>query len=109
MKLVPLAVFTLALLLWPASVLSAHATFSGSNGQIAFTSDRDGNEEIYVMAADGDDQAQAYEQPGDDRFPAWSAAGGRIVFTSDRDGDQEIYTHERRRLRDGETDRQLRL
>jgi len=32
---------------------SAFATFPGENGKIAFSSQRDGNEEVYVVNADG--------------------------------------------------------
>ena len=34
----------------------AESAFPGANGMIAFTTDRDGNNEVYVMNADGDGQ-----------------------------------------------------
>jgi hypothetical protein len=66
-----------------------------ANGKIAFVSDRDGNDEIYVMDADGGNPTQLTNNPaGDgDVEPNWSPDGTRIVFTSHRHGDDntEIY------------------
>ena len=42
------------------------------NTKIAFTSDRDGNKEIYVMNADGGDQTRLTNNPDSDFAPAWS-------------------------------------
>ena len=58
----------------------------GAQAQIAFQSDRDRNDEIYVMDNDGGNQRNLTNNPADDRFPSWSADGTRIVFMSDRDG-----------------------
>ena len=41
-------------------------------GLIAFTSDRDGNNEIYVMNADGTGQTNLINDPADDSRPSWS-------------------------------------
>ncbi len=70
----------------------AHAAFPGVNAQIAFTSDRDGNQEIYGMAFDGSAQTNLTNNPGADYEPAFSPDGSRIAFVSERDGDPEIYT-----------------
>ena len=59
--------------------------------QIAFTSYRDGNGEIYVMDADGGNLRNLTRNPALDWGPAWSPDGGRIAFTSNRDGNFEIY------------------
>ncbi len=42
--------------------------------RIAFTSDRDGNGEIYAMDADGSSLTRLTNSPGDDRDPAWFPA-----------------------------------
>jgi Tol biopolymer transport system component len=54
----------------------AFATSPGENGtKIAFTSTRDGNEEIYVMnAEDGSDQTRLTNNTIIDRFPDWNTA-----------------------------------
>ena len=41
-------------------------------GKIAFMSDRDGNDEIYVMNADGSGQTNLTNNAAGDYHPAWS-------------------------------------
>src|SRR5262249_28599020 len=60
-------------------------------GTIAFVSNRDGNDEIYVMNGDGSAQKRLTDNPANDESPAWSPDHARIAFTSDRDGNNEIY------------------
>ena len=62
-----------------------------SGGRIVFYSDRDGNNEIYVMQADGSNQTRLTDNPAEDTEPGWSPDGTRIAFKSERDGNQEIY------------------
>jgi Tol biopolymer transport system component len=63
------------------------------NGQkIAFTSRRDGNDEIYVMNANGSEPTRLTSNGSSDIAPAWSLDGKKIVFQSDRDGDTELYS-----------------
>jgi Tol biopolymer transport system component len=73
----------------------AQAAFPGDNGLIAFTSDRDGNDEVYTMAPDGSDVVRLTTDAGFDREPAWSPDGTRIAFTSSRDGNEDIYFERR--------------
>jgi hypothetical protein len=49
-------------------------------GQIAFVSNRDGNDEIYVMNPDGSSQRRLTNTPGEEWHPDWSPDGTRIVF-----------------------------
>lgn len=71
----------------------AHAAFPGKNGRIAFVSSRDGNEEVYVMDADGTNQTRLTTDPHRDLHPAFSPDGKRLTFTSRRPADlsDEIY------------------
>ena len=59
--------------------------------RVAFSSDRDGDWEIYVMNADGSGQINLTNEPSSDRLPSCSPDGTRIAFTSARDGNSEIY------------------
>jgi Tol biopolymer transport system component len=59
--------------------------------KIVFTSTRDGNNEIYVMDADGTNVTRLTTNPAYDVGPVWSPDGSKIAFVSDRDGDEEIY------------------
>ena len=51
---------------------------------ILFSTDRDGNREIYVMAADGSGQTNLTNDPDNDVEPSWSPDGTRIAFASNR-------------------------
>jgi len=65
--------------------------YSPDSKQIAFTSDRDGNWEIYVMDTNGQNISRLTENPAQDGWPWWTADGKHILFTSDRDGTWQIY------------------
>ncbi len=71
--------------------------WSPESGRIAFYSDRDGNNDIYVMDADGGNVRNLTRHPANEYHPTWSPDGTRIAFSSDRDGTGEIYDNERRR------------
>jgi Tol biopolymer transport system component len=86
--LVTVAVLVIAL---ATTLRPSLAAFPGANGKIIFTSDRDGNDEIYVMNTDGSGQTNLTNNPATDSRPAWSPDGLKIVFTSSRDDNSEIY------------------
>ena len=62
-----------------------------SNSRIVFSSDRDGDFEIYSMYPDGSDLKRLTSNSGYDDLPAWSPNGKKIAFVSDRHGSPEIY------------------
>ncbi len=59
----------------------AGAAFPGKNGKIAFVSTRDGDEEIYVIEADGTNETRLTTEPGRDIHPMFSPDGKRVTFT----------------------------
>lgn len=54
------------------------------NGKIAFTSERDGNREIYVMEPDGTNQVRITNNSVVDDHPMWSPDGTKLAFVSQR-------------------------
>ncbi len=58
--------------------------YSPDGSRIVFSSDRDGNREIYVMRADGTGVRRLTSHPAWDGHPYWSADGTRILFESTR-------------------------
>jgi TolB protein len=67
-------------------------TWSPDGQHIAFTSNRDGNWDIYTVNADGSNVTRIVNNAAYDWQPAWSPDGSQILFTSDRDGAWQIYT-----------------
>jgi len=66
----------------------------GIDLKIAFSSNRDGNYEIYLMKPDGSEQGNLTNHRGFDWAPSLSPDGTRITFTSDRDGGYQIFVME---------------
>ena len=76
----------------PTATTTPLPPLSGSgDGMIAFTSERDGNSEIYIMNEDGSDQRNLTHHPASDDAPHWSPDGSQIAFSSDRSDDYDIY------------------
>ena len=80
---------------------SSDQDWSPDGNWIAFDSNRNGNEEIYVMSSDGSNVKRLTDTPGKHHSynPQWSPDGKRIAFSSTRDGSSdnvfesvEIYT-----------------
>jgi WD40-like Beta Propeller Repeat len=69
--------------------------WSPDGQKILFTSDRDGNREIYVMNPDGTGQTNLTANPAADFNPVWSPDSKQIAFGSNRDGDYDIYVMNR--------------
>lgn len=67
--------------------------WSPDGKQIAFSSDRNGTVNIYIMNADGQNQQPLTQCLGNASSPAWSPDGSRIAFVSDcqKNGNVAIY------------------
>jgi len=68
----------------------ANPSWSPDGSKIAFSSNRDGTYEIYVMDPNGSNQTPL-PTTAEGTEPDWSPDGSKIAFQSDRDGDFEIY------------------
>jgi dipeptidyl aminopeptidase/acylaminoacyl peptidase len=79
-----------SLLVIPTNQSAWAGTFPGPNGQIAFSSNRNGNFEIYTMNDDGSDVTRLTEDDANDFDPIWSPDGDKIAFVSDRDSTGDI-------------------
>ena len=62
-----------------------------AEARIAFSSDLDGNRDIYAIKPGGTGLNRLTDDPADDRHPNWSPDGRTIVFSSKRTGDGDIY------------------
>jgi Tol biopolymer transport system component len=69
-------------------------SWSADGGSIAYVSDASGNDDIWVVGADGGAPGprQLTDDPASDWVPVFSPDGSRIVFVSDRTGDAEIWS-----------------
>ncbi len=80
-------------------------------GMIAFTSDRDGDNEIYLLAfpgvfGDSLVEVQLTHNEADDVVSEWSPDGTKLAFSSTRDGNYDIYILEVEAAPQNEGDRQ---
>ena len=57
-----------------------------------FTSERDGNKEIYILNLNTKNQTNLTKHPGNDWNPRFYPDGNKIVFQSTRDGNWEVYS-----------------
>lgn len=87
----PTASTLIALATTISTTTPARTQTPGSLGRIAFVSESDGNDEIYVMNANGSNVTRLTNNTAKDDYPAWSPDGQQMAFTTARDGNDEIY------------------
>jgi uncharacterized repeat protein (TIGR01451 family) len=70
-----------------------HPALSPDGRRVAFTSDRGGSEDIWVLDVAGGAPRQLTDHPAADSWPTWSPDGKQLAFTSTRDDPAgDIYT-----------------
>jgi len=74
------------LLFWAVAVATAQ-----NDTAIVFTSNRDGNREIYAMQSDGSNPVRLTFNPAEDVEPSWSPDHSQIAFASNREGEFALY------------------
>ena len=89
---------TIRLLVFATSILFVHKVSvsllfakAPTTPKILFNSLRDGNQEVYIMNADGSEQKNLTRHRARDRDAVWSPTGEQILFESDRDGIRDLY------------------
>jgi Tol biopolymer transport system component len=85
----------------------AEGAYSPDGKQIVFTSQRDGDLEIYVMNADGTNQRRLTHGRGYDGGPFFSPDGKTILYRGDRRNDGKMNLQLRRINVDGSSDRAI--
>jgi len=70
-------------------------SWSPDGSQIVFTSDYDGDDELWILDVNTGNVTQLTENDAVDREPHWSPDGNQIVFTSDQDSPTlfELYLY----------------
>lgn len=68
-------------------------TLSPDGTRVTFVSDRDGNDDIYVLDVQDPSKVRLLARsPAYDLTPSWSPDGSRIAFASNRNGALDIWT-----------------
>lgn len=78
--------------LFPTFPPASTPTLPPLSGTLLFTSNRDGNAEIYMNQVGNANALRLTDNPANDSQPALSPDTTNIAFTSNRDGNNEIYS-----------------
>lgn len=74
-----------------AGVARQTPAWSPDGTKLAFVHAKDGNQEIYIAAADGSNPQRLTNDPAADFAPVWSPDSSKLIFASARDGNNELY------------------
>ena len=66
--------------------LQGEPSWSPDGRMVAFSSDRSGNQDIWIQSVDGGSPVQVTNSPAHDVQPDWSADGRFLVYRSERSG-----------------------
>ncbi len=70
--------------------VNAYPSWSPDGRRIAYTSEQDGNRDVWVMDADGTNRRPLTRHPGFDGDPGWTPDGTAVLFSTGRFGGQEL-------------------
>jgi Tol biopolymer transport system component len=70
---------------------SDFAPVISGNNMIAFSSNRSGNNDVYLMTGDGSSPVNLTNNPANDSYPFFSPDSNWIAYTTDRNGNDEVY------------------
>jgi TolB protein len=65
--------------------------WSPDGDRLAYSAERDGNWDIFVMNADGAEPTRLTRHPGRESNPTWSTDGTHVLYSSDRGGHEQIF------------------
>jgi len=71
-------------------IVEAHG-LSRDGQWLAFDSNLEGNQDIYLMPAEGGEPRRVTRDPGADMHPDFSPDGSEIVFYSTRHGTRDLF------------------
>jgi PKD repeat protein len=76
-----------------ATITVEAAVVTPPSGDIALTVDVGGNNEIFLINADGTGGTNITNNGANDRDPVWSPDGSKIAFVSNRNGASDIFVY----------------
>ncbi len=75
----------------PTPVQSGQPVVSSKDSRIAFTSNRGGTDDLFVVSADGSEERQLTHTPESEGNLAWTAKGKQILFAVFKDNRSRLY------------------